>query len=119
MDRRIDVAERPFVGRQLAVGMHVPLARHQQELFFGEVGVDERQGDAVKRQIPSRVPGILPLVRHRNDIGVIQMAPFMIAPIEPFRAAARVQPDRPSSQRLTIVVVKLLAPQQSGQAPGA
>src|SRR4029077_20265103 len=31
MDWRIDVAERPFVGRTLSVGMHVPFAQHQDE----------------------------------------------------------------------------------------
>ncbi len=30
VDRRIDIAKGPLVGRQLAVGMHVPLAGHEQ-----------------------------------------------------------------------------------------
>src|SRR5207253_2252806 len=43
MDRRIDVAEVPLVCRQLSVGVHVPLASHQQQLGLGEAGVDQRQ----------------------------------------------------------------------------
>ena len=40
MDGRIHVAERPFVGGQLPVRVHVPLARQQQQLLLGEIGVD-------------------------------------------------------------------------------
>ena len=35
MHRRVHVAERPFVGRHLSVGMHVPFAQHQDELILG------------------------------------------------------------------------------------
>jgi hypothetical protein len=40
--RRIDVAEVPLIGGDLAVGMHVALAQHQLELLFAEIGIDER-----------------------------------------------------------------------------
>ena len=84
VDWRVDVAEGPFVGRQLAVGVHVPLTRHEHELFLGEVGIDERERNAVKREIPGRVPRIFPLVGHGDDVGVVEMAPLMVAPVEPF-----------------------------------
>ena len=42
MHRRVDVAEGPFIGRQLPVGMHVPLAQHQQQLLLGEIRIDQR-----------------------------------------------------------------------------
>src|SRR5262249_8106603 len=38
--RRVDVAEGPLIGGQLAVGMHVPLPRHQNELFLGEIRIN-------------------------------------------------------------------------------
>ena len=38
--RRIGVAEFPFVGRQLAVRMHVPFARQQQQLALGKLGIE-------------------------------------------------------------------------------
>ena len=39
--RRIDVAERPFVGRQLAVRMHQPHLAEEQQLRLGEIRIDE------------------------------------------------------------------------------
>src|SRR5262249_11901017 len=53
----IDVAERPFVGRYLAIRVHVPLPRQQHELLFGELRVDQRQRDRVEGEIPGGVPG--------------------------------------------------------------
>src|SRR5580704_1759589 len=34
MDRRINVTKSPLVSRQLPVGMHVPFAKQQNDLFF-------------------------------------------------------------------------------------
>ena len=48
MDRRIHIAEGPFVGGQLPVGVHVPFAHKKDELLFREIGIDERQRNAVK-----------------------------------------------------------------------
>ena len=71
---RVHVAEGPLVGRQLPVRVHVPLAQQQHELLLGEVGVDEGERDAVEREVPRGVPGVLPLVRHRDDVGVEEVA---------------------------------------------
>ena len=90
MHRRIHIAERPLVCRQLSVGMHVPLAQHQHELFLGEIGIDQRQRDAMKSQIPCRIPRILPLVGHGNDVGVIQMRPLVIAAVLALRRRRRI-----------------------------
>ena len=43
--RRIHVAERPLVGRQLPVRMHVPFAQQQDELLLGKIRIDQRQRD--------------------------------------------------------------------------
>ena len=51
----------PLVTRQLPVGVHVPLARQHHELLLGELGVDQRERDAVEGEIPGGVPGILHL----------------------------------------------------------
>ena len=72
VDGRIDVAEGPLVGGNLPVRMHVPLAQHKQELVLGEPGVDQAEADAVEGQVPGGVPGILPLVRHRDDIALLR-----------------------------------------------
>ena len=51
--RRVDVAERPLVGRELAVGVHVPLAAEQDQLVLGELRVDVGERDAVERRGPT------------------------------------------------------------------
>ena len=111
---RVHVAERPFVGRELAVGVHVPLAQEEDELLLREVGVDHRQGHAVKGQVPRRVPGVLPLVRHRDDVGVVEVRPVGVAPSpSPCRRGrlgrVAVEPV------LHDVVVELLRPEHAGE----
>ena len=79
MDGGIHVAEVPLIGRDLAVGMEVGLAEHQLELLFGEIGIHGRKRDRMERQIPGCVPGILPFVRHRDDVVVDHVEPIAIA----------------------------------------
>src|SRR5262249_47805388 len=76
---RVDVPEGPFVGGQLSVGVHVPLAAHQQQLVLGELRVDVGDGHALEGQIPGGVPGVLPGVAHGDDIGVIEVTPLVVA----------------------------------------
>ena len=64
VDGRIHIAESPLVGGKLAIGMHIPFPRHEQELRLGEFGVDEGEGDGVECEIPGSVPRILPFVWH-------------------------------------------------------
>ena len=77
----IDVAEGPLVGWDLAVRVHVPLPQHEQELLLGEAGVDQAEGDAMEGQVPGRVPGVLPFVRHRDDVAAVVVPPLAIAPV--------------------------------------
>ena len=79
MNRRIYIAKRPLVRRHLPIRMHVPLAREKHQLLLGELRIDECQRERVKCQVPGGVPGIFPLVRHRDDVGVVQMHPLVIA----------------------------------------
>ena len=72
---RIDVTKRPFVRGYLPIRVHVPLAEHQDELLLCKFSINERERDAVKRQIPRRIPRVLPLVGHRDDIGVVKVLP--------------------------------------------
>ena len=80
MHGRIDVAKRPLVGGQLAVRVHVPLTRQEDQLLLRKVGIDQRKRDRMKGEIPRGVPRVLPFVRHRDDVGVVQMPPLVIAP---------------------------------------
>ncbi len=112
--RRVDVAEGPFVGGQLAVGVHVPLARQQHQLLLGRGRIQPRQRQAVERKVPGRIPGILPGVRHRDHVGVVEVEPVGVA----------AAPAAGGGRRLTwiafqplrhVEVVILPAPQQAGQ----
>src|SRR5947208_2440176 len=51
----------------------------QLELVLGELRVDLRQREAVERQVPRRVPRVLPLVGHGDDVGVIEVRPVGVA----------------------------------------
>jgi len=62
--RRVDIAEVPLIGRDLPGWMQVRLAQQQIELLLGEIGVDGRQRESVKGEVPRGEPGIFPLVRH-------------------------------------------------------
>ena len=95
VDRRVDVGERPLVGRQLAVRVHVPLAGQHHELLLGELGVDQRERDAVEGEVPGGVPGILPFVRHRDDVVVVEVAPVAVAAVAMRPRAAAAGSGRP------------------------
>ncbi len=80
-DGWVDVVEGPLVGRNLAVGVHVPLAQEEDELAFGESGIDAGEGHAVEGQVPGGVPGVFPGIGHGEDVGVIEMAPAGVAAV--------------------------------------
>ena len=114
MDRRVHVRERPLVGRQLAVRVHVPLAGQSQQLALGERRVEDGQRQTVEGQVPRRVPRVLPGVGHRQDVVVVQLAPVAVAAVQArirWRPAGRVavEPLR------DVVVVQLLAPDEPGE----
>src|SRR6516225_7154408 len=48
MHRWVDISEGPFIGGELTVGMHIPLAQHEQELLFSEVRIHVGQRDAME-----------------------------------------------------------------------
>src|SRR5262249_32638252 len=72
VDGRVDVAEVPLIGRNLAAGMEIQLVGHEPELVLREVEVDASQDYAMKRQVPGGEPRILPLVRHGKDVGAVE-----------------------------------------------
>ena len=94
--------------------MHIPFARQQFKLALGEIGIEQHQRQAVKAQIPTGIPGIFPLVRHRNHVEVVQVFPLGVAPI--FAAFGRWRHPRIALEPLLhIVVVKLLRPEHPGE----
>ena len=112
MNGRIDVAQMPFIGRDLTAGMHVPLAQKQDHLLFGEVCIQSCHRDHVKSQVPSGIPRVLPLVGHRDHITIEQMPPIAVASFPSRRTGwhavgIAVEPS------LDGVVIELFGPQQS------
>ncbi len=95
MHGRIDISQRPFISGNLPVGMHVPFAQHEDELVLGETGIDKRERETMKGQIPGRIPGVLPFIRHGNDICIVEMRPVAISTRGVVPAEARALPDRP------------------------
>ena len=83
MHRRVDVAERPFIGRQRAIRVHEPFMRQQQQLVLGEGRVDQRECHRLERQVPGGIPGVLPSVGHRDDVAVVQVLPVVVAMVPP------------------------------------
>ena len=114
LDRRVDVVERPLVGRERAVRMLEPLAAEQDQLVLGEGRVDARERDAVEGEVPGGEPRVLPLVGHRHDVEGVKGAPARVPPVQPgvgrFRlAGVAVEPAG------DVVGVELLAPEHPGQ----
>ena len=115
MHWRIDVAEVPFVGGQLAVRMQVVVAQHEIELLLGEVGIDHAKRNHVEREVPCRIPRVFPLVRHRDDVVVEHVGPFAVAHVlalvlrQVAPGAVLLQPG------VEVVVEVLLGPQHSRQ----
>ena len=79
VDRRVHVTEVPLVGGYLTVRVQVRPAEHQSHLLLGEVGIHDRERERVERQVPGRVPGVLPLVGHRDDVLVQHVEPLRVA----------------------------------------
>src|ERR1700758_4192940 len=69
---------------------------------------------AMKRQVPGRIPGVLPLVRHGQDIRVVEMRPLAVAAMTTAGGWWRLC--RISIQPLrNVEVEKLFAPDHSGE----
>ena len=114
--RRVHVVERPLVRGELTVRVHVPLAAEQQQLLLGEVGIDDRHREHVEREVPRGVPGVLPLVGHRDDVGVVEVRPLRVASV---LATGRRRRHRGVAVEPLphVVAVVLLRPQQAGDRP--
>ena len=77
--RRIDIAKVPFVGGKLSAGVNIGDREHQVQLLLTKVFVYQCHGNDMKGQVPGRIPGVFPLVRHRDDVGVVHVLPMLIA----------------------------------------
>ncbi len=111
---RIHVAESPLVSRQLPVGMHIPFAKQEDELLFGEIGIHQREGHTVEGQIPGSVPGVFPFVGHGNDVVVVEVRPILIAAFP--AVVRRLRPGGIAFEPgVHVIMVKLLGPKHAGE----
>ena len=79
MHRGIHVPEIPLVCGDLAVGVQVTGLEQEFQLVFAEFLINQRQRRDMKGQIPGGVPGILPFIRHRDNIRVDHVSPAIVA----------------------------------------
>src|SRR5690606_26545391 len=79
VNRRVHIAKSPFVSRNLSVGMHVPFTQEQYELALNKLRVDASQRNHMEGKIPSRIPGIFPLLWHRTDVAIEQVHPIAVS----------------------------------------
>ncbi len=68
----------------------------------------------MKGQVPGRVPRILPLVGHREHVGIVEMRPFGIASALAFGRRGRLGGIAPQPLR-HVIVKELFGPDQTGQ----
>ena len=114
MHRRIEIRELPFVGGDLAVDVLKLLEQEKPKIIRGEAGIDERHGGALKRQVPSGKPRILPLVGHGENAHGVEMPPMQIAAV-PARIRRRALGVVAFEPQVHIEVEHLLAPEQAGE----
>jgi hypothetical protein len=114
MHRWIDVAEVPFVGGNLSSRMKVGLTQHQAELLFPKSASTRRKRQHMESKIPGGVPGILPFIRHRDDVGIVHVTPMLVA--RGSLARRQVGIAAPLLQPAVYVKIKVLfGPQHPGQ----
>ena len=87
----------------------------QHELALGELRVDQGEGQHVEGQVPRGVPGILPLVRHGDDVGVVEVLPVAVAAVTVAAPAAARLGGVALEPLRHVVVVELLAPDHAGE----
>ena len=113
VDRRVHVPEVPLVRGDLAAGVQVAGPQEELQLFLAEVRVDQGQRRDVESEVPGGVPGVFPLVRHRDHVRVDHVPPTVVAD------GARVRLVRLDAVLLEppadVVEEELLGPEHPGQ----
>ena len=114
MHRRIDIAEIPLIRRNLAARVDVEAAQHQPQLLLCEVEVHHGERHRVEGEVPGGIPRVLPLVRHRDHVGVQHVEPIGVAHVAAGAFQQRMTPVL-AQPALQVEVVELLAPEHSRQ----
>src|SRR5262245_23047934 len=94
--------------------MLVPFAQDDIDLIFREMRIDKGNRDAMKREVPRRIPGEFPFVRHRHDPFIMKMTPLRVAPQFSFGWGRRLT-SIALEPTLNNIMIELFRPQHSGQ----
>src|SRR5580704_1923680 len=114
MHGRIYIREGEFIGRDLAVGVHVPFPEKKLQLLLRKSWIEMSEGQHVEGEIPGGEPRILPFVRHRNYVAAEYLQPIMVASVPSAIGRLRLV-CIPSQPVLHDVVVELFGPEQAGR----
>ena len=94
--------------------MHVPLTKQKDELLLGEIGINQCDGNAMKGEIPGGVPWVFPLVRHGNDVFVVELRPILVAAL--LALFGRLGPGGIAFEpRANLIMIELLGPEHTGK----
>src|SRR5690606_27444732 len=79
MDRRVHIAKVPFIRRYLPIRVHVPVVQEKRELGLCKIGIKPYQRNTMESQVPSRIPRVLPLIGHGDDVIILQVPPMAVS----------------------------------------
>src|SRR5438105_8657842 len=94
--------------------MLIPLADDPLELAFSESAINQGHRNTMKGKVPGGIPGIFPIVRHRHDTFIVEMAPVRIAP-ELAKLRRRWLARIAVEPFFNNVVIELLVPKETGE----
>ena len=114
MNGRIDITKIPFIGRKLAVWVHIIFPQNHRKLPFRKMRINPRQCYGMKGQVPSRKPRIFPFVGHGQNIGSIKMFPTQISwVLSPFKIKRHF--GVAFEVFIDVKIIKLFVPQHSSK----
>ena len=73
------IAEIPFVGGKLSIRVDIPFFGKKPKLVLCKCGIYKRKRNTVECEVPGSKPGILPFVRHGNNVLVLHMFPVAVS----------------------------------------
>ncbi|KAH3661380.1 hypothetical protein OGAPHI_006787 [Ogataea philodendri] len=113
LNRRVGIGKVPLIRRDLALRRHVPLSGQEIQLLFGVIWVNHGERNSMERSVPRTVERILKVVRHRQNVFVVKMLPFLVSAIGSTNDRSNVRVGITSRPEVVNKVVELLIPQQA------
>ena len=109
---RIHIRQPELVGGERTAGVHVPFPQQKNELLLRKLRIDLGKRDHLKCVVPGGEPGVLPFIRHRQNIAAVQVSPLAIPACQPICRWCRLR--RIACQPvLHDILVKLFRPEET------